>query len=124
MNGSIKKQRTGNRGSLARGQEAFKRLFRTKKLAEQAIRAANDCNERRRRHGLPAEVESIILRELHDAFMAQYSGRAQSKTTLEYRLRPALARFGDDAVRQLNAAQIAAWYGTLDNTRTRRADTR
>jgi tRNA nucleotidyltransferase/poly(A) polymerase len=56
--------------------------------------------------------------------MAQYSGRAQSKTTLEYRLRPALARFGDDAVRQLNAAQIAAWYGTLDNTRTRRADTR
>jgi integrase len=117
MTGSIKphpkggyelRYREGGRGSTER-----KLRFRTRRQAEAALLAAQNRRERRKA-GLPVEEGNITLGELADLFLAQYAGRPQSKLTLEYRLRSALARFGRDPVRQITPTQIASWYASLD----------
>jgi integrase len=88
----------------------FRRRFRTKGMAEDAIRAARDRDERRR-NGIPEPIEPITYRELAERYLTQYDAR--SKRWFMDMLRPSLARFGSTPLLSLRSDDFAVWLAGL-----------
>jgi integrase len=70
--------------------------------------------EKRRKRGLPEEQGPLTYDELCERYLAQYSGTAESKTTLEYNLGYSRGTFKSVLVRELLAESIGAWLNALE----------
>ena len=89
-----------------------KRRFRTKRMAEDALRARNDRDERRR-NGIPEPTEAITYGELVDRYLSQYGAR--SKRWFTDMLQPSVAMFGSTPLLWLAPDEIAIWVAGLPN---------
>ena len=112
MNGGTVKKIEGDlwEGRWREDRRQFRRRFRTKGMAEDAIRAARDRDERRR-NGIPEPIEPISYRELAERYLAQYDAR--SKRWFMDMLRPSVARFGSTSLLSLRPDEIAVWLAGL-----------
>jgi hypothetical protein len=109
----IKKLDNGRNLYEARGWangRQFRRRFRTRKAAEQYVRAVA-IREERRRNGLPEEQGPISYRDLAAKFRLQHE--SQSKKWHEEMTQYSLERFGHVHVRDLRPDEIGAWLAGL-----------
>jgi integrase len=82
--------------------------FRTKGEARQVLE-----EELRRVRLGPLHRPTASLRELTDAYVAQYEAAPSTVVWLRENMRPALERFGDDPIESLTVERIATWRASL-----------
>ena len=59
----------------------------------------------------------MTLRQLGEAYLAQYEGAPSSKEFVRYNLSKALPRFGGEAIGELRPEEIALWRASLPEGR-------
>jgi integrase len=96
----------------AHGRRPQKTGFRTKGEAREAL----DEALRRVRLG-PLYRPRATLRELVDAYLAQYEAAPSTVKWMRYNLDAALARFADNRIGELTAQQVGAWRTSLPEGR-------
>ena len=82
--------------------------FRTRGEAREALE-----EELRRVRLGPLYRPNVTLRQLTDAYVAQYEAAASSVAFLVDNIKPALASFGDEPIGDLRVDRIAAWRASL-----------
>jgi len=82
--------------------------YRTKAEARDALEEAL----RRVRLG-PLHRPDVTLPELVDAYVAQYDAAPSTVAWLKDNMRPALERFGDEAIAALTVERVATWRATI-----------
>jgi integrase len=96
----------------AAGERRQRNGFRTRGEANAAL----DEALRRVRLG-PLYRPRATLRELNEAYLAQYDAAPASYTWLKYNLATAAKRLGDERIAELSAHQIATWRKSLPESR-------
>ena len=82
--------------------------FRTKAEAREVLE-----EELRRVRLGPLHRPNATLRELTDAYVAQYDAAPSTVALLRDNMRPALARFGDEPIGALTVQRIATWRASV-----------
>ena len=81
--------------------------------ALQAVASASDLEELRRVRMGPLYRPNATLRELYEAYLAQYDVAPSTIAFLKDNMKPALASFGDERIGELRVDRIAAWRKSL-----------